>query len=347
MVKRLLTLCFLSLFVFSLMFASELTATLGLDVFYAKGKMASYNLDDSLCRANFSLKYLKTLSSVKGEVKFCGSFVKTTDKLSPFIKNQSYSLERAYTKFKLTLFEDKKTTFTLGKAPISWGKGYYYRVGDVLVSDSLSTDKVGETPSRDIWLIAIDQSFLPLFKLSIGYSLPLENQNRIIGLNLSRDFDIDALKEIYLYYGYDITKDMHKVSLAIDGTLYFDYILGLEYSYLDYSNLTAVLNMLKNYSFDINYNSHSLSLYLCSKYALNERKLEVLASTSLSLSDRTNLSISALSLFEKKVFENVALNVGTTTTLNENINLDVGASYILNKEKNGVYLLKLSLSSTF
>lgn len=140
---------------------------------------------------------------------------------------------------------------------------------------------------------------------------------------------------------------MNKVSLAIDGTLYFDYILGLEYSYLDSSNLTVVLNMLKNYTFDINYNSHSLSLYLCSKYALDERKLEVLATTSLSLSDRTNLSISALSLFEKEVFENGTLSVGTTTTLNENINLDVGASYTLNKEKNGVYLLKLSLSSTF
>ena len=247
MVKRLLTLCFLSLFVLSLMFASELSATLDLDTFYAKGKIATYDLDDSLCRAKVSLKYLKTLSSVKGEVKLSGSFVKTTDKLSPFIKNQSYSLERAYTKFKLSIFEDKKTTFTLGKAPISWGKGYYYRVGDVIVSDSLGTNKIGETFSRDIWLITVDQNFLPLFSVSIGYSLPLENQNRIVGLKLSRDFSIDLFKEIYLYYGYDITQEKHKVSLALDGTLYFDYILGLEFSHSTSNNLLLVLNILKNY----------------------------------------------------------------------------------------------------
>lgn len=195
--------------------ASDITADVetGGTYLYGKGRVLTFSaldFNDTLLSGKLSLSFTSSLDSVKGEVKGTLSYSSLLGKASTSLPSStggkditSLSLDKAYIKFRFPFVSGKKNaTVTVGKAPVSWGKGYYYRTGDVLLENEYDELEKSVDASRSVWLFTLDQNFGSGFAVTLGASIPLEGQKTILAMNVRKSISSDFLKGIYLSYAH-------------------------------------------------------------------------------------------------------------------------------------------------
>ncbi len=348
-----------------LIMAGDVNASLDTSMMYIGGRgeapsLVSVTADysDFLVFARTVLSYSASSNAVKGEVKASASYYSLSGKAGDAFSLigadtgnvTSLSLDKAWVKLRFPLFSEKrKTTFTFGKAPVSWGKGYYYRCGDVLLENGYSNSEAGESTERNIWAVTADQSFGTGFALSLGYSLPLEGQKNIAAVNLRKTIDTGFLKGIYLSYAcrFDSEK-RNKLSLSLDGTLFFDYVIGGETTFSSSSDFLLVFNAMKQFALDTEAMSHTLALYLGAEYSFEEKRGEGMASLSFDITERLSSSLSALLSFTGESIGRLTSSLALEATVNDSVSIGLSASWIRDfPSGDNLYSAGVSVSSDF
>ena len=230
---------------------------------------------------------------MKGTIAYSSLIGKASGSL-PASAGVSASLDKAFIKFRFPLVSGKrKATVTAGKAPVSWGKGYYYRTGDVLLENEYDELEKSGDSSRSLWLFTLDQNFGSGFALTLGASIPLEGQKAILALNLRKTISSDFLKGVYLSYAHRFDGGKKNIiSLCLDGTLFFDFILGAETVFREGGDFTFVLNMMKQTAVTTDESDHRVMMYLCGKYSFYDESGSVMMSLSYDVTERLDLSLS-------------------------------------------------------
>lgn len=327
---------------------------------YGRGKIlttSSLDFNDALLSGKLSLSYTPSLDPVKGEVKgtltYSSLLGKASDSLpaSAGVKDiTSVSLEKAYLKFRFPLFSAKrKATVTFGKAPVSWGKGYYYRTGDVLWENEYDELEKNGDASRSLWLITLDQNFGSGFAATLGVSIPLEGQKTILALNLRKTVSSDFLKGIYLSYAYRFGRGKENIiSLSLDGTLFFDFILGAETAFREGKDFTFVLNMMRQFAVASDESEHGVMMYLCGKYSLYDGSCGAMMSLSYDVTERLDISLSSLMELMDRGSGSLTLSLGTEASINDNVTLFSSGSWMRDfEEGSDLYLFTISFKGSF
>ena len=239
-------------------------------------------------------------------VSYSSSALKAEFKASYKVDNyypNSFSLDKAYFRFRVPSFNSKKITFTVGKAPISWGMGYYYRVGDVLLDDENTYQVAGSAVDRTIYLAS---ATIPLglgFSLEGAFGFPFENNNtKKVGALLTKNFDNDYLKQLKVAYAFKSGKK-HKASIVADFALGADISLGLESQFRSVKDYRVVFNLMKQFSIESELSSHLLTLYVSAETSFEDKSYNALASLSYDLTERWTLSASSNVSFDNSGYK--------------------------------------------
>ncbi len=343
-------------------FASDVAAAVDTNAVYLKGKgnlssysglsLPSMDFNDILFNTDVYLTYTASGSTMKGEVKGKASFSSLVGKASDALSSsvslrdmKSLSLEKAYVKFRFPLFsERRKTTFTVGKAPVSWGKGYYYRVGDALLETEYENEKPGEKTERNIWLLGLEQNFGGGFVITAGYSMPLEKQMSIAAVNMRKSVGSEFLKEAYISYAYRFDSGKkNRLALYFDGTLFFDYVIGGETTFSCSDDFSLVLNLMKRFSILTADESHTLGLCMAGKYSRLSAEGEVMMSLSYDISERLDGALfSSLSISENEIvslFSSLSLTAVISDFTEAELSLFLLKDMLQNESVYGVSLL--------
>lgn len=338
--------------------AADITADVQTGGTYLYGKSraltaSSLDFNNALLSGKISLSYTSSLDSVKGEVKGTiaySSFIGKASGSLPSSAGVSVSLDKAFIKFRFPLVSGKrKATVTAGKAPVSWGKGYYYRTGDVLLENGHDELEENGDSSRSLWLFTLDQNFGSGFAVTLGASIPLEGQKTILALNLRKTISSDFLKGVYLSYAhrYDSGKE-NVLSLSLDGTLFFDFIFGAETAFREGGDFTFVLNTMKQFAVTTEESDHRVMMYLCGKYSLNDGSGGAMLSLSYDVTERLDISLSSLMQLMDNTSASLTLSLGTEASLNDAVTLSLSGSWMRDFEDgDNLYLFALSFKGSF
>ena len=269
--------------------------------------------------------YLKTSSSaLKGEVKGAFSFAKMDDQ-----NVVAASLEKANIKFRFPSPFKRKMTVTVGKAPISWGLGSYYRIGDVLLSSLSHNEKAGESDSRNIWMLELSQNFGSGFAADAALSIPLEDQILSGGITLRKTFSSDFMKGIYGFYSYN-ENNVYTVAAAADVSMYFDVTLGIQSSFRGYDDYRAAVNMMKQYSIDGESSSCSIGLYLSSELDFYKKQYEVMSAFSINPGDRTSVYLAVINRFSDSAYKGILCQASLEFLAVDGVKFKAGGIYSYN-----------------
>ena len=295
-------------------------------------------------KVSFGLK--SSSSSTKGEIE--GSYSLMNIDGNNF---QILSLDKANIRFRFPTFGGKKATITAGKAPISWGIGYYYRVGDVMLSSAIHNDEAGVADSRNMWLVEISEGFGKGFAAELALSLPLstgeisllsnsdslnravvllsDTQKGAIGLTLRKSFDNKYFKGLYTYYSY--TEDnVNKASIAADMYLYFDITYGIETSFRDSNDIRGVINLMKMYSLETETGSYSFGLYLSGEMDFYNELYNIQSALSFSPNARTTLMFNSVNSFSSSMYKGLVSTLSLTFLAVDNAKIKCGIIYSYN-----------------
>ncbi|MDY5931715.1 MAG: hypothetical protein SPJ34_06780 [Candidatus Ornithospirochaeta sp.] len=255
----------------------------------------------------------------------------------------AFSLEKAGMRFRLPSFGGRKMTITIGKEPISWGLGTYYRAGDVLVPISRN-EKAGVSDSRSIWLAEVSQSLPGGFAFDIAASLPLpsditvaeggitaiESGRTAIGATVRKTFQDSWLKSLHAFYSYS-EENIHKAAIAADLSLYFDITLGAESSFRSKEDARCVINMVRMFSAETETASIPIGLHISGELDFWNRKHEACISLSISPDDRTSLYFSIINAFDSKEYRGLAANASSSLLLMDNLLMETSLVYSYNR----------------
>lgn len=347
MVRKALSLLFVLSLVFPLIAGVEVGGELDLMGMYFDGSLDPSKLNGSFSSLSYdslllseSAIYDKAMAiySAAGNVSVNASFsgVKAEAKGSYAFysmdgsSGSEFSIDKANIRFRIPSFGGKKITITAGKAPISWGLGYYYRVGDVLFDSSMHNKEAGTSDSRNIWLLEASQSLGGGFAGDIAFSIPLESQKARIGATLRKSFSNKYFKGIYGYYSYS-EGNIHKAALALDMNLYFDITAGVESQFRSEKDARGVINLMHQYSFETEMNTYSLGLYLSSELDFYEDAYNILFALSFAPTSRTTIALSATNEFTSKDYKGILANLSIEFLVLDGVKLESGMIYSYNK----------------
>ncbi len=340
MVKKALSLLLLSLSLIALAAADyDFYGSLELSGLWFKGTLTGLDMSsfDSLLLGTDALssdKYLDYYSGVvkagmkvsdsaiKAEVK--GAFSYTSD------SQLASSLEKAYVKFRFPSFGNKKMTVSAGKAPLSWGLGTYYRVGDVLL-DLKSNEKAGESVDRNIWLISMSQSIGNGWAFDAALAMPLETQKKAAGLTLRKNLDAELLKSIHGFYSYSEC-NVHRVAIAFDLSLYFDITGGVESRFRGLDDYRAVINLMRQYSIEGELNSWNIGLYLSSELDFYEDEYNIFSALSIAPTDRISIYLSLTNKLKNDGYRGLLTNADISLLVVDGVKINAGAIYSYNNK---------------
>ncbi len=353
----------------SFLSAGEISSGVETEAVYLNGRgdVSSYigtdvpllTLNDTFLRTDVSLSYTESKGDMKGEVKgkvsYSALLGEAADTLSSFSSADfrsvmSFSIEKAYMKFRFPLLNSKrKTTVTVGKAPVSWGKGYWYRTGDVLLESEYTNDEAGVSTSRSLWALLLEQGFPAGITMKLGYSIPLERQKSIIALNLSKTLDTSFLKGAYLSYAYRCEdENRHRLSLSLDGTLFFDFTAGVETLFRDRDDFSLALNLLRQFPIETETAGHTLGLYLCGRYSFHERSGEAMFTLTYDVTERLTSTLSGVLPFTSERVLTLTLSPSVEFTVNDYATVKASGIFMRDfEEGENIYGVSLVFSSSF
>lgn len=246
-------------------------------------------------------------SSFKAEIS--GSYLlsaspsdKAQTVLAGFLEN-GVSLDKAYFKFRFPSFGGQKLTITAGKAPVSWGMGSYYRIGDTLFDDYFANDEIGKDQGRQIWLLTLSQNLGAGFSVDLAFAPPLKapGKKEKLGVLVKKNFNGAFLKQARLSYSYGL-EGTSKASFIMDSNLFFDMILGVESTFKAYDDIKALVNISKSFSADTETESYPMSVYICSLLDFKNSSYSILPAFSIGFGQRTILILSVSMEFKQKDF---------------------------------------------
>ncbi len=240
-------------------------------------------------------------------------------------------LEKGYVKFRIPSLFKSKTTITVGKAPISWGLGTYYRVGDVLISDMSRNEKAGESDSRNIWLLDISQNLGSGWAADAALSIPLEDQKLAGGLTIRKSFSAKYLKSLHGFYSFS-DGNVHTAAFAADMNLYFDITAGVQSSFRSTDDCRVALNLMKQYTVEGEASSCSIGLYLSSELDFYKKNYDIMTALSVAPTDRTSVYISAVNRFSESSYRGVMVNASVSFLAVDGVRLKAGGIYGYNNK---------------
>lgn len=278
----------------------------------------------------------------KGELRGELNLTNTRD-----ITTFTLTLKRADIRFRLPSFNNKKMTITVGRSPISWGLGSYYRIGDVLLGGMSKNQKAGVTDDRNIYLISASQSLGGGFNMEVALSLPLpstvtfneygskiENSEKLaIGAKLKKSFDSKTIKSFVAFASYNEDK-VTSLAAALDVAMYFDVTMGVESKLRSSNDIRAAINMTKLYSIEGELSSVSLGLYLAGDADFYNKQYKSFTALSLAPNERLTLYIALENKFSDKGDVILELSPSLTFNITGNVKLEVSGFYIKNSQAN-------------
>ncbi len=298
MVRKLFLVSLTILAIFSLEAKTEISGGLDLAGVYIANDKSNSTMS---YLANGYAGIKASSSAMKAELK--GSFSVSN------IASLSFSLDKANVRARFPSFGSNKLTLMIGKAPISWGIGYYYRIGDVMLDKTYSHNlEAGVSDSRNMWLLHLSQGLGAGFSSDIAFSIPLEGQIERVGANIKKNFSSDYIKEIILYYSYDKEKN-HKAALAFDLFAFFDITLGLESSFRTSDDIRCAINFMKPFAISTEEKSYSFVFYLASNLDFHEEQYNVFSALTFSPNQRTSLMLSLENGFSNGGYENTTIGL--------------------------------------
>ncbi len=271
-------------------------------------------------------------SNFRSEFKLSFSYLDVPNLPSDYkayLPEPSWSLDKAFVRFRLPSFNDSKMTFIVGKSPVSWGMGYLYRGGDTLFSVPISNEEAGTYAEKNLWLLSVAQ---PLGETTVNLSFVpvIESQceNEKIGILVRRDFDSDYLKEIRASYVYEFeVEDGHKASLLFDMNIGFDLNLCLETQFRNKDDLRFVLNAMKLLTIDTERRSFSITFYISGQGDVYTDSYDLSEAVSIEITDRTSLTIMNTNSWSEKSYQNGTALASSSTTLADGVNLNIYGLY--------------------
>lgn len=309
----------------------------------------------SVYYANVNPYYTFSDQALKGEVRGEITYANTEE-----VNVISLSLKRADFRFRLPSFNGKKMTIVVGRSPISWGLGSYYRVGDVLLDNMSKNQKAGSSDSRNIWLLSASQSLGSGFSIDTAFSLPLpesvtitqfglevDNSSKLaVGAKLKKSFELDTLKSCQLFTSYNEDK-VTSFSAAFDIALYFDITTGFETKFRSSKDIRYVVNMIKLYNIESEENSYSLGLYLASELDFYSSLYETCLALSFTPSDRISLYLALTNQFSNSNYNYFTLSASTSILIIDNVKLEIGVLYSYQNSSNtNLFGATISLKSS-
>jgi hypothetical protein len=226
------------------------------------------------------LEALFSSSNLKGDVKL--SALAAT---SPSGSTLTGSLDRAFFKFRVPTFADTNLTVTVGKAPVSWGIGAFYRVGDVLFDQPFSNKEIGTDVENTLWVLSLSQPLGGGFTLD-GAFVPTEEKG---GLLLRKDFRTPVVKEIKSAVAVDRDGKV-KASVCADLSLYFDVTLGIESSFTEGNEYRVVANAMRMFTFQGNAGDITGTLYVSGQMDGKANTADLLLAWITELDPRVTLT---------------------------------------------------------
>lgn len=269
-------------------------------------------------------------ASLKGEAKGSIAFSKVGDAQPA----TSFSLDKAYAKFRFPSFGGRKMTVTFGKAPVSWGVGYYYRIGDVLLPFG-ATSRCGDGEGRSVWLVEASQGFGSGFSGDVAATIPLEGGTKSVGATVRKSFSNPVMKEVLGFYSYS-EEAGHRVALALDLSAYFDMTVGIE-SRIEGSAVSHRFagNLMKQYSFETEESSVSVGVYLSGEANLQDKAYETMCSVSVSPSDRADLNLSVVNSFVDGSYMGVVSSLSSSFVVSNGVKASLLCLYGYNNALDG------------
>lgn len=292
----------------------------------------------------------------KGELRGELKLINTRD-----ITNFTLTLKRADIRFRLPSFNNKKMTITVGRSPISWGLGSYYRIGDVLLDGMSKNQKAGVTDDRNIYLISASQSLGGGFNMEVALSLPLpstvtfneygskiENSEKLaIGAKLKKSFDSKTIKSFVAFASYNEDK-VTSLAAALDVAMYFDVTMGVESKLRSSNDIRAAINITKLYSIEGELSSMSLGLYLAGEADFYNKTYEACTALSLTPNERLTLYIALENKFSNTGYVSLTLTPSLNFTITESVKLEASAIYsYLNENNQNIFGGGISFKSMF
>ena len=336
MVKKLiLTLILISLSLVLFASGAELNVSSLLTKVYNSSLASSFT-------ASVTPYYTFSNQQFKGELRGELNLTNTRD-----ITTFTLTLKRADIHFRLPSFNNKKMTITVGRSPISWGLGSYYRIGDVLLDGMSKNQKAGVTDDRNIYLISASQSLGGGFNMEVALSLPLpstvtfneygskiENSEKLaIGAKLKKSFDSKTIKSFVAFASYNEDK-VTSLAAALDVAMYFDVTMGVESKLRSSNDIRAAINITKLYSIEGELSSMSLGLYLAGEADFYNKTYEACTALSLAPNERLTLYIALENKFSDKGDVILELSPSLTFNITGNVKLKVSGFYIKNSQAN-------------
>ncbi len=335
MVKRFLVVSVLFLLVAGFLFA-DFTFKGGAEVGGVYVHLSEYSLlTEKNLRGYLASPYIGgvySASNLRSEFKLSFSYINVKNlpkSYNAYIPAPSWSVDKAFVRFRIPSFNDSKLTFIVGKSPVSWGMGHLYRGGDTLFSNPISNEEAGEETEKNLWILSVSQ---PIGRTTVNLSFVpvLESQftNEKIGAMASRDFDSDYLKEIRASYVYEFEADYrHKASLLLDMNIGFDLNLCLESQFRDKEDLRLVLNAMKTFTIDTESRSISIAIYVSGQGDVYNDTYDLSEVITVDVTDRTSLTVMNTNNWSSGEYKIGSVMASTSTTLADGVSVNVYGLY--------------------
>ncbi len=336
MVKRLVAISFLILLIIGSVFA-DFTFKGGAEI----GGIYVHLTDDSplteknlrAYTANPYLGGVYSASNFRSEFRISFSYIDVPNLPSAyksFIPEPSWTLDKAFVRFRIPSFNDSKMTFIVGKSPVSWGMGNLYRGGDILFSNPISNDEAGTDVEKNLWLVSVSQPILG-FTVNLSFVPVLESQceNEKVGIMVRKDLDNEFLKEIRGAYVYEFTAEESRASLLVDSHLWLDLNICVESRFRDEEDFRLVANAMKMFSIETPRRSLSLTFYISGQADLYCDLYDLSEVASVDITDRTSLTLMNTNSWEGNDFDynGATAIISTSTRIADGVDLNLYGAY--------------------
>ncbi len=142
------------------------------------------------------------------------------------------SLDKAYVRFRFPFASGRYVRMTVGKSPMAWGFGTYFNAADLIFGSKPNNVQggVGSSDFRTSTTYLVDAQ-VPLgdrLTAQLAFFPPIEQGSDMrLGGRFVWDVGTVPLDALQASYMWNIDRMMHSVALALDGTVWVDYQLGV------------------------------------------------------------------------------------------------------------------------
>lgn len=293
MVKRFVTVVLLCVVVSLCLFAGETTVKGGSSL---AGAMLIRNGNaDPVVSYAFS-PYLNVVYTAQGsfrsELKASADVVNVND----LVRSSSFSLDKAYVRFRIPTFGNLKLTTMAGKAPVSWGIGQLYRGGDILFEKPLSNSEAGVDVENTIWVLSLSQSLGNGLSVELAFvpaveDIPNERFGVLVRKSLSSAVS-DYIKETRAAYVYEPkASDRHRASVLMDANLLVDLNVCVESRFRSAKDIRLVANAMRAFPIDTELSNHTLTAYVSYQGDFYEGSHDLCEYVSFDATERLSIAI--------------------------------------------------------